>query len=176
MKVCKERTVLMAALTLACCAQASASDHLPAQVRAEVDAQCVVSDASRGQAPEQFPAGQDGTLWLVPCHIGAYQTGYQAVYQSDDGASRKLLFAKWEDRSWTGSDALFDPNFDPDTGILSDQYKDRGAGGCGGERTWRWESHTFKLITYRARSCSDDPSRYPLVFEARQDDAHTAGH
>ena len=111
-----------------------------------------------------------GMLWLVPCIRGSYQTAYNAVVVPEDGAPRRLLFALWRDQSWTGTADLFDPAFDPQTGILSDQYKDRGLGDCGGARRWQWEGSDFRLREYRARSeCNGSDAAFPVIFEAPAD-------
>ncbi|MCP1312794.1 MULTISPECIES: DUF1176 domain-containing protein [unclassified Halomonas] len=102
----------------------------------------------------------------MPCNAGAYQTSFEAIYQPEEGEPRKLLFALWRNGSWTGTEWLFDPEFDLDTGVLTDRYKDRGAGGCGGERTWQWEQGDFRLSEYRAQeTCGDEAGEFPVVFE-----------
>ncbi|MCM5704851.1 DUF1176 domain-containing protein [Larsenimonas salina] len=161
MRVSCTKALMATALSLAC-AQALANG-LPDQVRAQIDSQCSISE--RGLTPKQFSIDESGTLWLVPCNAGAYQTGYEAVYQPENGPPRQLLFAKWQDYSWTGSTTIFDPTFDPETGVLRDQYKDRGVGDCGGMRIWQWRGDTFRLLTYRARSCQHPGASFPVVFQ-----------
>ena len=108
-----------------------------------------------------------GKLWLVPCIRGAYQTSYNAVWAPADGAPRRLLFAQWRNDSWTGTADLFDPEFDAESGVLSDRYKDRGIGDCGGARRWHWDGYDFRLVEYRARSeCNGSAAPFPVIFEA----------
>ncbi|KFF48786.1 hypothetical protein GY26_12335 [Gammaproteobacteria bacterium MFB021] len=149
---------------------ALANSEMPAAVKAEVSDACVISDATTGLAPRHasVKGWLPGEVWLVPCSIGAYQTGYEAVFAPDGGTPRALLFALWRDGSWTGTRTLFDPEFDAQHGILRDRYKDRGAGGCGGERTWVWQGSDFQLTEYRAQpNCESGQTRYPVVFEAK---------
>ncbi|WP_447895022.1 DUF1176 domain-containing protein [Vreelandella sp. GE22] len=151
--------------------EASSAPHeLPEEVAALVGEACGPIDPARGIAPQHHEIEDDlvsGDLWLVPCNAGAYQTTYEAIYQAEDADPRKLLFAQWRNGSWTGADQLFDPTFDADTAVLSDQYKDRGAGGCGGARTWQWQGADFHLIEYRAAEACDEPvEEYPVIFEA----------
>lgn len=97
----------------------------------------------------------------------AEQTSFEAIYQAEEAAPRKLLFALWRNGSWTGTDALYDPTFDPETGLLSDHYKDRGIGNCGGVRSWQWKESNFRLTEYRvAKVCEDEPQEFSVVFEA----------
>ncbi|WP_447555123.1 DUF1176 domain-containing protein [Vreelandella sp. EE22] len=143
--------------------------QVPDDVTAQISDTCAPVEAARGLAPQHYAIDDEtgGDLWLVPCNVGAYQTSFEAIYQASESAPRKLLFAQWRNASWTGTDLLFDPTFDPDTGLLDDQYKDRGAGGCGGMRTWQWENGHFRLMTYRAaETCDDDASEFPVIFEA----------
>ncbi|WP_417420844.1 DUF1176 domain-containing protein [Halomonas sp.] len=142
---------------------------MPEAVAAQVSATCASIDEPLGIAPQHYAIGDEmgGDLWLVPCNAGAYQISYEAIYQPEDAEPRKLLFALWRDGSWTGTELLFNPEFDPETGVLTDQYKDRGAGGCGGERTWQWQGGNFRLTEYRAvEACEDEASEFPVVFEA----------
>ncbi len=142
---------------------------LPEAVATQMSGTCAPIDESLGIAPQRYAIDDDmgGDLWLVPCNAGAYQTSYEAIYQPDDAEPRKLLFALWRDKSWTGTESLFNPEFDPETGVLTDQYKDRGAGGCGGARTWQWENGNFRLTEYRANeACEDEPQEFSVVFEA----------
>ncbi|MCM2972911.1 DUF1176 domain-containing protein [Larsenimonas suaedae] len=164
MRVSCTRTLMAVAVALSLACTQARADNLPNQVRAQIDAQCSINE--RELTPKQFSTGKSGTLWLVPCDVGAYQTGYQVVYQSENGPPRRLLFAKWQEYSWTGSTTVFDPTFDPETGVLRDQYKDRGVGDCGGIRVWQWREEAFKLLTYRARSCKNPGASFPVVFQA----------
>ncbi|MCB8888283.1 DUF1176 domain-containing protein [Vreelandella malpeensis] len=126
---------------------------------------CTPVDESLGITPQRYAMDDDmgGDLWLLPCNAGAYQTSFEAVYQPEDAEPRKLLFALWRNGNWTGTASLFDP----DTGVLTDRYKGRGVGGCGGERTWQWEQGDFRLTEYRAQEiCDDEAGEFPVVFEA----------
>ncbi|MBP5979916.1 MAG: DUF1176 domain-containing protein [Halomonas sp.] len=142
---------------------------VPDAVASHISDTCAPIDESLGIAPQHYAIKDEkgGDMWLVPCNAGAYQISYEAIYQAEDAAPRKLLFALWRNSSWTGTESLFDPEFDPETGILSDQYKDRGAGNCGGERTWQWQEGTFRLVEYRANeACEDESQPFPVVFKA----------
>ncbi|WP_280564345.1 DUF1176 domain-containing protein [Chromohalobacter sp. 48-RD10] len=150
--------------------QTKTTTALPDEVIAQMSDTCAPpTDDSRGLVPQHYSLddARSGDLWLAVCNVGAYQTTYEVIYQADDAAPRKLLFAQWRNGSWTGTDVLYDPSFDPDTGVLTDQYKDRGAGGCGGERTWQWENGYFRLTEYRAaEACNHNVSELPVIFEA----------
>ncbi|MFI0473768.1 DUF1176 domain-containing protein [Halomonas sp. HMF6819] len=143
---------------------------LPDDIAAMVSDTCAPPvDDGRRLSPAHYAVEGDtsGDLWLAVCIAGAYQTSYEAIYQAEDTAPRKLLFAQWRNGSWTGTDLLYNPSYDPHTGVLTDQYKDRGAGGCGGERTWQWENGDFRLIEYRAaEACSEENLELPIIFEA----------
>lgn len=146
-----------------------AQPAVPDEVIAQRSDTCFPIDESRGILPQHYSieAEMGGDLWFVPCIAGAYQTSYEAIYHPEEAAPRKLLFAKWRDGSWTGSELLFNPTFDPETGELSDQYKDRGAGGCGGVRTWQWQEDGFRLTEYRAQeTCRNQAGGYPVIFQA----------
>ncbi|MGP8291398.1 DUF1176 domain-containing protein [Vreelandella zhanjiangensis] len=141
----------------------------PEVIAARLSDTCVPIDEALGIVPQHYAMDDEmgGDLWLLPCNAGAYQTSYEAIYQAEDAEPRKLLFALWRNSSWTGTESLFDPEFDPETGILSDQYKDRGAGNCGGERTWQWQEGNFRLVEYRANeACEDESQPFPVVFKA----------
>lgn len=150
-------------------ADADAQPQVPDEVAAQMSDTCASVGESRGISPQHYSSEEmGGDLWLTPCNAGAYQISYEAIYQAEDTAPRKLLFAQWRNGSWTGTELLFNPTFDPATGGLSDQYKDRGAGGCGGERTWEWQEGGFRLIEYRAQeTCQNEAGEYPVIFEAK---------
>ena len=125
------------------------------------------SDALTGDAKRYSLPDSDGTLWLVPCIRGAYQTAYNVVVAPQDGHARRLLFAQWRDESWTGTADVFDPAFDMQSGVLTDRYKDRGVGDCGGARRWQWNGYDFRLLEYRAKSdCDGTNTAFPVIFEA----------
>jgi hypothetical protein len=58
-----------------------------------------VSDALTAEAKRYPLPASDGTLWLVPCIRGAYQTAYNVVVAPQHGHARRLLFAQWRDES-----------------------------------------------------------------------------
>ena len=134
------------------------------RVCSDPGANAPITDARSYSLPDS-----SGTLWLVPCMRGAYQTAYNVVFEPDGNSQpRRLLFAQWRDGSWTGSADVFDPRFDTQSGVLTDQYKDRGAGDCGGARRWQWNGYDFRLLSYRARSeCNGSTKPFPVIFEAR---------
>ncbi|WP_348762622.1 hypothetical protein [uncultured Salinisphaera sp.] len=97
---------LAAAVALPVTAPAADAPTLPSAVAKAVGPGC--SADSDGPATARYTI-DGGTLWLVPCGAGAYQTPYHAVFVPKDGAPRLQMFAEWHDASWTGSDLLFDP-------------------------------------------------------------------
>lgn len=146
-----------------------AQPAVPDEVIAQMSDTCFPVDESRGILPQHYSidAKMGGDLWFVPCIAGAYQTTYEAIYQAEETAPRKLLFAKWRDGSWTGTDLLYDSTFDPDTGMLNDQYKDSGAGACGSARSWQWQEANFRLTEYRAdENCEDESWKLSVIFKA----------
>ena len=157
---------LIIAGALPATAPAAGGLTLPAAVAKAVGPGC--SAGSDGPEAARYTVDGD-VLWLVPCGAGAYQTPYHAVFVPKDGAPRVQMFAEWRAASWTGSDLLFDPTYNAKTRTLTDQYKARGRGGCGGQRTWQWVDGHFRLLQYRAQEDCDAPTAgYPTVFSAQR--------
>ncbi len=108
-------------------------------------------------------------LYMVPCAAGAYNFSYAFyVGPADRDAFARQLFVDFHDRyGWTGTDQLFNPNFDPETLTLTSFYKLRGIGDCGTSGVWRWDRYAFALTGFYAQSECDlsvEPGDFPQVW------------
>jgi hypothetical protein len=110
----------------------------------------------------RLPGGS--ALHIAPCFAGAYNFTQLYFYQERDDL-QLLYFADYYD-GWSGTNQLFNSEFDPKTGWLSSAYKARGVGGCGSAGQWVWSGGSFKLVEYSAwADCDNSRDEWPIIYK-----------
>lgn len=103
-------------------------------------------------------------LHVAPCFAGAYNFT-QLYFLERRGELQLLYFADYGD-AWTGTNQLFNSEYDPKTGWLSASYKGRGVGGCGSTGQWIWSGYSFRLVEFTVWPDCDQPSdEWTVVYE-----------
>ena len=103
-------------------------------------------------------------LHVAPCFAGAYNFT-QLYFLERRGELQLLYFADYGD-AWTGTNQLFNSEYDPKTGWLSASYKGRGVGGCGSTGQWIWSGYSFRLVEFTVWPDCDQPSEeWTVVYK-----------
>ena len=109
-------------------------------------------------------------IYGILCEPSAYNWPY-AVYVVRNGKAQnaeRLNFAKYERASgWTGSNVLFNAQYDPESKQLESFSKARGAGDCGSQSILQWDGSQFTLIEYRYKEQCDGKTDkpFPLIYK-----------
>ena len=111
----------------------------------------------------------DTWVYFLPCTGGAYNLAYRAYVGGSSETFTPLFFAQYDDTlGWTGTDTLFNLDFDTTTLTLSATYLGRGLGDCGTSGIWQWRNYGFALLEYRSKEVCDEtgePGVFPLVYQ-----------
>jgi Protein of unknown function (DUF1176) len=124
---------------------------------------------------EQHELGDNQTLLVVQCTMGAYQPSTMVFLRAFDRLDQLAFPSYGSDSGWSGTNYLGFVEFDPKTKELSNYAKSRGLGDCGTSSRYRWTGYDFKLLEYRHRDCNDDEPvdpdgeipEFPIVYEAK---------
>jgi len=122
----------------------------------KMSARADCSDTGEERELESYHLPGGKALHLLPCFSGPYNFSH-LVYVERDGEITQEFFADYsDDFGWTGSDQLFNLDYDPKTGWLHSFYKGRGIGDCGSSGEWVWNDDGFRLVTFRAWDQCDE--------------------
>jgi hypothetical protein len=105
-------------------------------------------------------------LHVAPCILAAYNFT-QLYFFERRGELYPIYFADYYD-GWTGTNQLFNSDFDPKTGGLGAFYKGRGVGDCGSAGQWVWSGTSFKLLEFIAwPDCDNGKSSddWPVIYK-----------
>ncbi len=115
---------------------------------------------------------ESGRIWFLPCSAGAYNFIYTVWTQQEDWLSQRF-FAEYTDTlGWSGTAFLVNPDYDPQTGVLTAFYKGRGIGDCGSFGRWQWTGYSFKMLEYAYKGECDAAGgieTFPIVFSAKEE-------
>jgi hypothetical protein len=105
-------------------------------------------------------------LHIAPCFAGAYNFTQLYFFQRRDDL-QLVYFADYYE-GWSGTNQLFNSDFNPRTGRLGAFYKGRGIGDCGSAGQWVWSGYSFKLTEFSAwPGCDNGRSSddWPIVYK-----------
>jgi hypothetical protein len=105
-------------------------------------------------------------LHIAQCFAGPYNFTQLYFFERRDDL-QLIYFADYYD-GWSGTNQLFNSEFDPKTGALGAFYKGRGLGDCGSAGQWVWSGYSFKLIEFSAWPDCDngkDSEDWPVVYK-----------
>jgi hypothetical protein len=110
-------------------------------------------------------------VYFVPCTAGAYNFLFRGYQGSDGGHYRVIYFADFNYvMGWSGTDLLFNVDYEPDSRTLFAYYKGRGVGDCGTTGRWVWAGYAFRMLEYTAKADCDGegyPGEFPVVYRAK---------
>jgi len=112
----------------------------------------------------RLPGGY--ALHVAPCFAGAYNFTQLYFFQRRDDL-QLIFFADYYD-GWSGTNQLFNSDFDPKTGRLGAFYKGRGIGDCGSTGQWVWSDTSFKLVEFSAWPDCDNgkgSDDWPILYK-----------
>ena len=111
---------------------------------------------------------KDTWIYFLPCTGGAYNLAYLAYVSWRPETYTPLIFAQYDETlGWTGTDILFNVEFNPVNRALSATYLGRGLGDCGTYGLWKWREYGFAMQEFRAKPACDgqgEPGVFPLVY------------
>lgn len=152
------------------------TDRMPAPLpqsivdRRTTDSSCDdIADLPHGDNIMSHRVSATHTLHLLPCWAGAYNFGYIAFVDDGERARQHYFAAFGETLGWSGTNALVNPYFEDNNGLLFDLNKSRGLGDCGTAGIWRWDNWGFKLLEYSAKRTCDTPDKpfdFPVIYRA----------
>jgi hypothetical protein len=117
-------------------------DQIALRVKFDCDSPPEDSEVGSYHLPGGF------ALHIAQCFAGPYNfTQLYFLERRDD--LQLIYFADYYD-GWTGTNQLFNSEFNPKTGWLGAFYKGRGVGDCGSTGQWVWSGYSFKLVEYSA--------------------------
>jgi hypothetical protein len=133
----------------------------------KLSAQVECSDTGEERKIQSYHLPGGKALHLLPCFSGPYN--FTHLFFADRGGDiTQQFFADYSrDYGWTGTDQLFNIDFDPKTGRLHSFYKGRGVGDCGSAGEWVWHNDLFRLISFQAwDDCEHGrpAEEWPVVF------------
>lgn len=141
----------------------TASKAVMTKIHARVKIEC--NPLPENQEVQSFWLPGGFALHMAPCFSGPYNVSQLFFFERRDDL--QLIYFADYDEGWSGTNQLFNTEFDPKTGRLSSFYKGRGIGDCGSSGQWVWSGYSFRLLEFRAwQDCetgraSDD---WPVVF------------
>jgi len=127
-----------------------------------------IAELVQGDDISSFRLDAENTLYLIPCHAGAYNFSSVAYVKNSDEISMQMFASYWEGNGWSGTQYLTNPNFNEKTNMLSTFYKARGIGDCGSTGIWQWNKYSFKMLEYSAKSeCGGDGELgvFPIIYQ-----------
>lgn len=146
-------------------AAVTATQEIRDKIEARVKFDCEPPVPSRPEIESyRLPGGF--VLHIAPCFAGAYNFTQLYFFQRREDL-QLIYFADYYD-GWSGTNQLFNSDFDPKTGRLGAFYKGRGIGDCGSTGEWLWSGTSFKLIEYSAwPDCENGKSSddWPIVYK-----------
>jgi hypothetical protein len=119
-----------------------------------------------GSEVESYHLPGGFALHIAQCFAGPYNFTQLYFFERRDDL-RLIYFADYGD-GWTGTNQLFNSDFDPKTGSLGAFYKGRGLGDCGTTGGWVWSGYSFKLVEFTAwPDCENgkDSEDWPVIYE-----------
>lgn len=134
------------------------------EARAKLD--CDPLPPSQKFSIESYHLPGGFALHVAPCIAAAYNFTQLYFYQRRDELY-PIYFADYYD-GWTGTNQLFNSEFNPKTGWLGAFYKGRGVGDCGSTGQWVWSDSSFKLVEFSAWPDCDNGKNsddWPVVYK-----------
>ncbi|WP_133254534.1 DUF1176 domain-containing protein [Paraburkholderia unamae] len=106
-------------------------------------------------------------LVLIPCVAGAYQTSSDVYLVSRQNGVQLPLHLPAPDGKDTGN-SLMEPDFNPETGTLSEFDKGRGVADCGAATAWIWDSQKFQLSSaaLQTQCGGSSPGDFPTIYRS----------
>ncbi|TNF26179.1 MAG: DUF1176 domain-containing protein [Deltaproteobacteria bacterium] len=151
------------------------TEGLPEAVKAKY--QAMTAGECQTDTPwgaESFDLQGKANLYIVPCFLGAYQSGALA-FTSDKFSNVQVVTVLSYDeimQAVTATIDLMEPSFDPDTMTLSTYSKGRGLGDCGQTSTSKILVDDYgyvrvKTIEIRDKAECDGQyeDEWPVVFK-----------
>jgi hypothetical protein len=147
-------------------AEFTASKEVEAKIK-KMTAGVECSDTGEERKLESYHLPGGKALHLLPCFSGPYNFTNLFFVERRDEITQQF-FADYSDTyGWSGTDQLFNIDFDPKTGWLHSFYKGRGIGDCGSAGEWVWMDDLFRLMSFSAwDDCENgrDSEEWPVVF------------
>lgn len=142
----------------------TASKEVVDKIAARVKFDCDPPPENQEIESHHLPGGF--ALHIAQCFAGPYNFTQLYFFERRDDL-RLLYFADFGD-SWTGTNQLFNSDFDPKSGSLSSFYKGRGIGDCGSAGQWVWSGYSFRLVEFSAWPDCDngkDSEEWPIIYK-----------
>ena len=124
----------------------TASKEVADKIAARVKFDCDPPPENQEIESYHLPGGF--ALHIAQCFAGPYNFTQLYVFERRSDL-QPLYFADFGD-SWTGTNQLFNSDFDPKSGSLNSFYKGRGIGDCGSAGQWVWSGYSFRLVEFSA--------------------------
>lgn len=135
-------------------------DKIAARVKFDCDSPPENSEVESYHLPGGF------ALHIAQCFAGPYNFTQLYFFERRDDL-QLIYFADYYE-SWSGTNQLFNSDFDPKTGSLSSFYKGRGLGDCGTTGQWVWSGYSFRLAEFSAwPDCENgrDSEDWPVIYK-----------
>lgn len=134
------------------------------KIAARVQFDCDPPSADSEVESYHLPGGF--ALHVTQCFAGPYNFTQLYFFERRDDL-QLIYFADYYE-GWSGTNQLFNSEFDPKTGRLDAFYKGRGIGDCGSAGRWVWSGYSFKLTEFSAwPDCDNGKSSddWPVIYK-----------
>ncbi|HET9832732.1 MAG TPA: DUF1176 domain-containing protein [Vicinamibacterales bacterium] len=124
-------------------------------------------EEQKDEAPEVDAISDADSLVLIPCGAGPYNSSYRVLIATGMPGRRRFAFAEFDAVPAPGvrgvTAMVYNPVWNADEAVLSDDFRGRGIGDCGSGASYVWDCARFRRVSFSSMwECRGSSDRITL--------------